>query len=73
MQNDGKTNNVVSLGLLRKKMQDEKKAAAKSEGMEVCNAEDFLAVIQKNKKIEEKMKRDRAKANRSVLKSFRIK
>lgn len=66
------SNNVVSLAAFNK---DKKQVAAAQPAIksELPAEEVFAETMRKNEEVRRKMAQDRAKANRSVLKSYRIK
>ncbi len=68
-QTENKTSNIVSLFA--------RKDAEKVENKEAVKAEDastsFFDAMRKNSENEERLRKERLKANQSVLKSYRIK
>lgn len=69
-QTETKNSNVVSLFAARKEASkvDTKEAQSKEE-----TPEGFFDAIRKNHENEERLRKERLKANQSVLKSYRIK
>ena len=55
----------------RKKRELELEAELNAENAE--SSESFLSIMEKNRESKERMKKDRNKANRSVLRSYRLK
>lgn len=69
-QDTQKTNNVVSLFAGRDKAQN---ADTDSSATSAEDAKSFEDVVAKNAKNKERMEKERANANKSVLRSYRIK
>jgi hypothetical protein len=64
------TSNIVSLfGAKKSPVEDETKASCDSE----ASKESFLDAMRKNFENQERLRKERLKANQSVLKSYRIK
>ena len=55
----------------RKKREQELEAELNADSAE--SSESFLSIMEKNRESKERMKKDRNKANRSVLRSYRLK
>jgi hypothetical protein len=68
-QTESKTSNVVSLFGRKDAATNEKKETVKSQEATVG----FFDAMQKNLENEERLRKERLKANQSVLKSYRIK
>lgn len=68
-QTESKTSNVVSLFARKDAEATEKKESAKTEEPSVG----FFDAMRKNSENEERLRKERLKANQSVLKSYRIK
>lgn len=69
-QDTQKSNNVVSLFSAREKA---KSTEAEVEAKEPENQESFADVMNRNQKNKERLEKERASANKSVLRSYRIK
>lgn len=76
-QTEPKSSNVVSLFGARKvetsDKSEEQKQEASSEKKEADSKESFLESMQRNFENAERLRKERLKANQSVLKSYRIK
>lgn len=69
---DTQKSNVVSLFSARKK-EDEAPANLQSSTISAADEEAFADVMARNMKNQERMAKERANANKSVLRSYRIK
>jgi hypothetical protein len=69
---DTQKSNVVSLFSARKK-EDETPSNLQSSTISAADEESFADVMARNMKNQERMAKERANANKSVLRSYRIK
>lgn len=68
------TGNVVSIFGAKAKLEDETVQDASKLSQKVSNEEhDFAEEVRRNQQVAERMRKERQKANRSVLRSYRLK
>ena len=68
---DTQKGNVISLFESRKAVTEAEEAAAKSEGQKA--GESFMDVMKQNAKNKERVEKERLSANKTVLRTYRIK